>query len=120
MTDQPPAPPTSPQNSRDPAPGIIPSGSKPARRRAASVPSAEPIGVDVIPDPPSLPRDFAEQQEHWVASPPVPMDPPPWFLREVNKGTGLEELLRILAQRVPKQTDLREAQQVLNEIGHHP
>jgi hypothetical protein len=74
---------------------------------------AGPLEAAPAPDP-----DFLERQK--LAAGPhrdKPVEAPRWFVEEVEKGTSPEEIVRILLERVPLRSGLREGALILNEIG---
>jgi hypothetical protein len=74
------------------------------------------VGRLGVPDPPPPPDEPSNKEEMPDAAH-RRREPPQWFLEEIKKGSSPEEILRVLRARVPKSSDLREAQQILNEIG---
>ena len=71
------------------------------------------------PDPPATVDPSFLARQALAAGPDkcAHVEPPRWFMEEIEKGGSPEEILRVLRQRVPHQSDLREAQLILNEIG---
>ena len=70
---------------------------------------------------PVLPLGWA-QREAIAAGPDYEAgtNTPHWLRRAIENGNSPAELIELLRRRVPQQSNLREAQAVINEIGRLP
>ena len=95
---------------------------KPSRQPQQAAFRLRSGGFVGVPDPPpTLPDGFMKRQE--IAAGPdyqTIVEPPRWFLDEIKKGAKPAAIIELLRRRVPKESNLREAQAVLNDIGRQP
>jgi hypothetical protein len=79
------------------------------------VPGIE-IKIEDLPDDPLTPA------EERAAGPdrPVRPEPPDWFIDMLKRGASPSEILEKLRDRVLENEDLRQAQNIINDIGRLP